>query len=131
MLQIKVSLPPTELQSFKGKRVLVAIADRPDMTRLTSLFSTLGCQVTSVRDKSAQTQQSYDSMDLLVLDYMYMDIARYAKRRGVPVLGIGRGMDEGLANTYVKAVPTSWEVMVRLCEPLLNYRQTGARLGPV
>lgn len=125
VLRIKVNLPPKEHVAFKGRRVLVAMTDRHQAAQLVSIFEALGSQVTTLRDKSSVMQSTpYDGMALISVDVDFIDVARYAKRRGIPVLGIGRGIEESWVDSTVTSVPTSWQIIIDTCEPLLERRST-------
>ncbi len=128
VLRVKVSLPPKEHPTFKSKRVLVAMTDRNQAAQLVSIFEALGSLVTTLRDKGSgiqpQSSPSYDGMTLIALDVEFVDVARYAKRRGIPVLGIGRGIEDSWVDAALSSVPSSWQLVIDTCEPLLERRNT-------
>ncbi len=128
VLRIKVSLPPTEHPAFKGRRVVVAMTDRRQAVQLVSLFDALGSLVTVLRDNSIATQTaSLDGIALVAVDVTFLDVARTAMRRSIPVLGIGHGLEEGWTDAFLVSVPSAGQELIKKCEELMDRRN--ARRG--
>ncbi len=122
-LRIKVILPPTEHPVFKGQRILVAMTDRRQATQLVSLFDALGSQVTVLRDNLVLLQGSvFDGLALVAVDVGFIDVARTAMRRGIPVLGIGNGLEESWTNAVLASVPVSGQELINKCLGLTDRR---------
>ena len=122
VLRIKVSLPPTEHPAFKGCRVMVAMSDRRQALQLVTLFEALGSVVFMLRDNLVTTQAagSLDGVALVAVNVNFLDVARTAMRRSIPVLGIGHGLEDGWTDAFLPNVPLAGEDLVMKCEVLMN-----------
>lgn len=122
-IRIKVGLPPQEkeMESFKGRSVLIAFEDVKEAQRLATVFSALGMQVTYLKDRATSLRTNQlEGQAIVAIDSSFTDVGRTAKRRGIPVVGVGKGVEETLLDAHFPTLPVSWKDVVQKCEHLME-----------
>ena len=101
LMKIKTDIP-RQTDIFKGKRILIGSSDPNLSTTLINLFSELGATVTFLTTVNATGMLgiSLDKFNLVIVDISFADFGKFAKKRGLPIVGI-------LNNTVVSSVSVS------------------------
>jgi hypothetical protein len=84
---------PGETDAFYNKKVLVGTRDDELSRNFVQLFSELGSKVTFITSSKPHMMNRISDYDLVVVDFTFTEIARYAKRRHIPVIGVFRASE--------------------------------------